>query len=152
MSEIKIISANCQGLHDFKKRKDVLHFYRQQKCNILCLQDTHFTQDMESDIRNEWGYDVYFNSYSSNSRGVAIFFNNDFEFTVHKDIIDDTGNFIALDLTIENQRLSLISIYGPNEDNPEFYGKIAEIIDELENKHVIFVGDLNLVIKPELDY
>ena len=72
MSEIKIISANCQGLHDFKKRKDVLHFYRQQKCNILCLQDTHFTQDMESDIRNEWGYDVYFNSYSSNSRGIAI--------------------------------------------------------------------------------
>ena len=52
MSEIKIISASCQGLHDFKK-KDLLHFYRQQKCNILCLQDTHFTQDMESDIRNE---------------------------------------------------------------------------------------------------
>ena len=42
--------------------------------------------------------------------GGAIFFNNDFEFTVHKNIIDDTGNFIAIDLTIENQRLSLISI------------------------------------------
>ena len=64
---------------------------------------------MESDIRNEWGYDVYFISYSSNSRGVAIFFNNDLQLTVHKDIIDDTINFKALDLTIENQRL--ISIY-----------------------------------------
>ena len=53
MSEIKIISASCQGLHDFKKRKDLLHFYHEQKCNILCLQDTHFTQDMESDILNE---------------------------------------------------------------------------------------------------
>ena len=43
MSEIKIVSANCQGLHDLKKKrkkKDVLHFYREQKCNILCLQDT----------------------------------------------------------------------------------------------------------------
>ena len=79
------------------------------------------------------------------------FINNDFEFNVHNDIIDDTGFFIALDLTIENQRLSLISIYGPNEDNPEFYGKITKIIDNLENKHVIFVGDFNLVLKPELD-
>ena len=35
----------------------MLHFYRKQKCNILCLQDTHFTQDIESDIRNEGGYD-----------------------------------------------------------------------------------------------
>ena len=43
----------------------------------------------KSDIRNEWGYDVYFNSYSSKSRGVAIFFDNDFEFTVHKEITDD---------------------------------------------------------------
>ena len=55
-------------------------------------------------------------------------------------------------LIIENQRLSLLSTYVPNEDHPEFYGKIAESMDDLENKHVIFVGDFNLVIKPELDY
>lgn len=59
MSELKIKSANCQGMHDFKKRKDVLQYYRQSECNILCLQDTHFSTNMENDIRNEWGYDVY---------------------------------------------------------------------------------------------
>ena len=47
--------------------------------------------------------------------------------------------------------LQLISIYGPNEDNPEFFGKIAKIIDNLENKHIIFEGYFNLVLKPELD-
>lgn len=86
MAGVKIISINCQGLHDNKKRKDVFQFYMQQKCNILCLQDTYFTEDMENDITNEWGYTAYFNSFSSQSRGVAILFNNNFDFIVHKKI------------------------------------------------------------------
>ena len=72
---IKVATVNCQGLATPSKRQDVLNYYKTKGFSILCLQDTHFTQDMESDIRNEWGYDVYFNSYSSNSRGVAIFLN-----------------------------------------------------------------------------
>ena len=42
MSDLKIVSVNCQGLGDFKKRKDVFQYYRKLGCNILCLQDTHF--------------------------------------------------------------------------------------------------------------
>jgi Leu/Phe-tRNA-protein transferase len=51
LSEFKIISANCQGLHDFKKRKEVLQYYRQLQCIVLCLQDIHFTDDMKSWIK-----------------------------------------------------------------------------------------------------
>ena len=118
MSTIKIISANCQGLHDYKKRKDVFQYYRQLDCSILCLQDTHFTKDIENNIRNEWGFDAVFNSYTSQARGVAIFFNNNFDFKIHKKIDDDSGNFIALDLDINDQRVCLITVYGPNEDTP----------------------------------
>ena len=152
MSNFTVISANCQGLHDFKKRKDVLHYYKQSQCNILCLQDTHFTSDMENDIRNEWGYEVYFNSFSSKSRGVAIFLNNNFEVKVHKKMSDETGNLLALDLTIENKRMSLITIYGPNNDTPIFYEGLSDIIRELQNQDIILVGDFNLVLDPEKDY
>lgn len=152
MAGVKIISINCQGLHDYKKRKDVFQFYRQQKCNILCLQDTHFTEDMENHITNEWGYTAYFNSFSSQSRGVAILFNNNFDFIVHKKKSDDTGNFLALDLTIENSRISLITIYGPNEDDPNFYEKITHTFEEFNNRHTIVVGDFNFVINPDRDY
>lgn len=152
MAGVKIISINCQGLHDYKKRKDVFQFYRQQKCNILCLQDTHFTEDMENDITNEWGYTAYFNSFSSQSRGVAILFNNNFDFIVHRKKSDDTGNFLALDLTIENSRISLITIYEPNEDDPNFYEKITDTFEEFNNRHTIVVGDFNLVINPDRDY
>lgn len=152
MAGVKIISINCQGLHDYKKRKDVFQFYRQQKCNILCLQDTHFTEEMENNITNEWGYTAYFNSFSSQSRGVAILFNNNFDFIVHRKKSDDTGNFLALDLTIENSRISLITIYGPNEDDPNFYEKISDTFEEFNNRHTIVVGDFNLVINSDVDY
>ena len=42
------------------------------------------TSEMENDIQNKWGYDIYFNSFSSKSRGVTIFLNNNFELKVHK--------------------------------------------------------------------
>lgn len=53
MSEIKIISVNCQGLNDNLKRRDVFQYFRHQNCSILCLIDTHFTLDMEQTVRNE---------------------------------------------------------------------------------------------------
>lgn len=43
-----------------------------------------FTEDMENDITNKWGYTAYFNSFLSQSRGVAILFNNKFDFIVHR--------------------------------------------------------------------
>lgn len=152
MSELKIISANCQGLHNFKKRKDVLQYYKQLECNILCLQDTHFTIDMETDIRNEWGYDVYFDSFTSQSRGIAIFINNNFEYKVHNTVNDNSGNFLALDIELSNIRVSLAVIYGPNEDNPGFYNMVSEAINNFKNDNIILVGDFNLVLNPDKDY
>ena len=73
MDKINICSLNCQGLGDPKKRRDVLHYLRNKHFSIICLQDTHFTGDIEKIISSEWGYKAVYNSYNSRSRGVAIF-------------------------------------------------------------------------------
>ena len=113
---IKIATVNCQGLGSPSKRQDVLNFYKTKGYSIICLQDTHFTSDIEPFIETQWGYKCVFNSYSSNSRGVAIFFNNDFELKLHREKKDNEGNLIALDLSIEEHRVTLVNIYGPNTD------------------------------------
>ena len=92
MADLNIVSVNCQGLGDFEKRKDIFLNYRKTKLNILCLQDTHFTPQKELDIRNQWGFDAYFSSYTSNARGVAILFNNNFEFKILNEKKDETVN------------------------------------------------------------
>ena len=72
MSDITVISANCQGLHDFLKRKDVLHYYKQLQCKF-CLCRTPILLVIWKMNGNEWGYEVYSNSYSSKSEGVVVF-------------------------------------------------------------------------------
>ena len=74
------------------KRKDVLNFLKQQRCSIYFLQDTHFTKSEENNVRAQWGYECfYFSTFSSQQRGVAIFFNNNFEYKLHSQYPDNEG-------------------------------------------------------------
>ena len=80
MAKLSVISCNCQGLGDFRKRKDVFHYLREKKFDIYFLQDTHFEKKIEKQIRAEWGYESFFASFNSQSRGVAVLLNNTFDF------------------------------------------------------------------------
>ena len=101
-----IILNFSQGLNSAEKRGDVLNYLKSKDYNIYCLQDTHFTEQEEVLIRRQWGGKCFFNSFASNQRGVAIMFNSNTEFVIHKTKIDDTGNLIALDLTIEGEKVT----------------------------------------------
>ena len=82
MDSLKILTVNCQGLGDINKRKDVFDYLKTKNCDIYCIQDTHFTCEIENQVRSTWGNDIFFSSFASNSRGVAICFNNTFEYKV----------------------------------------------------------------------
>ena len=148
---ITIASCNCQGLGGRDKRKDVLIFFKQRKYAIYCIQDTHFTEREENYIRAQWGFDSYFSSYDSQSRGTAILLNNIFEHTIHSEKKDNEGNKVILDISLLNKRITLINIYGPNRDQPGFYEALRSDINTLGNKYIILAGDFNLVMSPEKD-
>lgn len=121
MDNISLLSINCQGLGNFQKRRDIMHFWKQKKYDILLLQDTHFEKKMEKYITAEWGYQAIFASNNSLSRGVAILFNNTFEFKIKNIIRDDKcGNYIFALLKLKEVDYLIINIYGPNRDNPDF--------------------------------
>ena len=84
MDELSVMSCNGQGLGNFRKRRDLFQYLRQKKCSVYFLQDTHFEPKMERQIRAEWGYECYFSSFNSQSRGVAILFSNTFDFKLYK--------------------------------------------------------------------
>ena len=133
------------------KRLNVFDFYRKKCYSILCLQDTHFVKDNEPIVETQWGYTCIFYSYKSNARGVCILLSNNFEFKIHNIKKDDDGNFLAIDLTIEEYRVTLVNIYGPNSDQPSFFENIRNIFLELDNEYYILCGDFNLVLNQDLD-
>lgn len=148
---LKIATVNCQGLATASKRQDVLNFYKEKGYSILCLQDTHFTEDIEPFVETQWGYTCFFNSFKSNTRGVAIMFNNNFEFKVNQTRTDNDGNLLALDMVIEENKVTLINIYGPNSDTPNFYDMVRDVLLDFDNEYIFLCGDFNLVLNPSID-
>ena len=79
MGGLKILSLNCRGLNGMKKRKEVFQFLKENKSDIYCLQDTHFTMEMQKTVYAEWNSECYFSHGTSKSRGVAVLFGNNIE-------------------------------------------------------------------------
>ena len=71
-----------------------------------------------------------------------IVFNN-FKFRIHKVNSDENGNKLIIDIIMEGKRLTLINIYGPNRDHPDFYNKILTYIKQTTYP-VILAGYLKL--------
>jgi exonuclease III len=116
------------------------------------LIDTHITKkNVENQWHTDWGYDAYFSSYASNSKGVSILFKNTFEFKIHRDIKDKNGNFIILVITVSDYRFTLVAVYGPNEDNPECVSNLYSNMILCENTSIISVSDWNVVQNYEKD-
>ena len=151
MDSIKVLTVNCQGLGDISKRKDVFDYLKSKQCDIYCIQDTHFTCDIENHVRNSWGYESFFSSFASNSRGVALLFNNTFEFKVLKEKKDLNGNYLVLDICIGKEKITLVTVYGPNSDTPDFFSQLMSNIEDFGNENFIICGDFNLVLDPHID-
>ena len=119
-NNLKVLSANCQGLQNFQKCFDVLNYFKTLGVNILCLQDTHWIQYDLSRIKNIWGKNCYINGFKTNARGVAILINDSTEFEVESKQEDKNGNMLCLNLKLNSIKILLINIYAPNSDTPDF--------------------------------
>ena len=136
---------------DNNKRSDIFNWLKEKQFSIYCIQDFHLSKEQENSIETEWGYTCVFSSYKTNARGTVILFNNNFEFKINKTKTDTNGNLVAIDLTCVEQRFTLISIYGPNEDNVPFFLDLKQIILEFNNSSVCICGDWNLVLDYSID-
>ena len=131
----------------------MFHYVRQKKYDIICLQDVYLESKMEAYVQREWGYDIYMSPFLSNRRGVLTLINNTFEYDIGQVKKDPNGNFLITELTICGKKviLHVVNIYGPNEDNPQFYSNIQQHVFEIGNENIIFCGDWNLILNPILD-
>ena len=119
--------------------------------NIVCLQDTHLTKNDECSIRTVWNGDIWLNGISTNSRGVAVMVNNNFEYKAEIIHRDTQGNLLVLDLILSNFTLRIINLYAPNTDNPGFFCKVRNFVETSNQQYNIVCGDFNLVLDKEMD-
>ena len=74
-----------------------------------------------------------------------------FEYEALECNIDKDGNFLQLLLKMSSFKLNLMTVYGPNNDNPDFFKLIQDTIDKTDADYSIVCGDFNLVLNPLID-
>ncbi len=151
MSSINIISQNVRGLGDYQKRRKLFNWFHNKSENVFLLQESHSCKEKESIWKTEWGGDIFFSHGSGAARGVCIMFKNNVSKTIHNVLADDNGRYVIIDIEIDGVRLTLANIYGPNDDNPDFYIKLIELIESLPNDNRLIGGDFNLVLDIDKD-
>ena len=58
-----------RGLRNKRERNQIFHFLTQKDYDIIFVQKSHGTQEIESFWKNEWGADITFSHFSSRARG-----------------------------------------------------------------------------------
>ena len=118
--------------------------FREDKYDIVLLQDVHWDKVIQDKIKEEWGYISIISPYTTQARGTAILFDNTFEFSLGEQITSDIGNYTLVEMNLPTgMSIVLGSIYGPNQDTPEFYKDLGKLIEKFENPSIILGGDWN---------
>ena len=103
-------------MRDRTKRPDVLNYFLQLNPNIICLQDTLLTADDENLLKLTSNCNCFISGSRTNARGVAILLKENFPHKIIKFVPDKDGNYIYVDMELENITLRIINIYAPNTD------------------------------------
>lgn len=146
------MSLNVNGLGDTDKRRDMFRYLKNADSPIVLIQETHCTLDQQHLWRAEWDGECYFSNGTSASRGVATMFKKNSRIKIRDVMTDSVGRWLITDLDIEEEIITLVNVYGPNEDRAEFYLELFEILENRECQEIILAGDLNLTLDPRKDY
>ena len=120
-----------------------------RKNDILFITDCRLgnqTNEIERlmGLNKNASYKLYSNS-KMDSRGVAIAIKRNIFHEILEQFHSADQNIVLLRLKIKGVELVLGAIYGPNENNPEFYRSLRE---KVENWNLPFIigGDFNTVL------
>ena len=127
-----------------EKREDLFHKWKKEEFDIVLLQDTHWSPNTILRVREEWEFKCIHSTFSTKSRGSSILINNTFEYTIGQLKVDPGGNYVLVEIKLANNFAFLIgSVYGPNEDSPNFYHNLDSTINAFGNPNIIIAGDWN---------
>ncbi len=151
MHTLNILSLNMNGLNSAVKRTHVLEYLHRKSISCALIQETHLKQSDVARFQNKYYKLAAFSSAQNKTKGVLILVNRKLNLTIEHLGSDEKGKFVFIRCKIYNNRLALVSIYGPNETDSAFLTQISKTLLEEIDCPLVVGGDFNAVINPALD-
>jgi len=140
---LTIYSLNANGLRDKTKLKNILTACDFYKCDILCLQETFWSEDIMSEVKKLWKGHVFYNNYNEQHRkGVAILVKKEISQVKHV-AYGDKGRLLKITFEYSDKLINVFSVYAPNDHSKRriFFRDCKKFINE--NEINIIGGDFN---------
>lgn len=145
MSDIKIISLNVKGVGHVVKRQKIISLLKRENAQIALLQETHLSDLEHMKLRRGWVGQVFYSSFNSHSRGVAVLIHKKLPFTLEEVFKDDGGRYVIISGFLFGERILIGSIYGPNAFEPSFFSRLLAAASSRLAPFTVLGGDFNCV-------
>lgn len=152
----KLASLNVRGIRSSTKRKALFTWLNERKYDIIFLQETYSTVDVEYIWKTQWKGKLYFSHGSNHSCGVMVLVRGDLDFELISINSDDDGRSIVMEAVVQESSYLFVNIYAPNrtQDQCRFFDKLNNNIEDcVANKElkIILGGDFNVTFDSDLD-
>ena len=143
-NEFNLLSLNVRGIRTFEKRKAVFSWLVNSDADIIFLQETYSTRDIENIWTKQWKGEMFFSHGGNHSRSVLILTKDNLDFKIHSTKVDSQGRYIFLEAYIQDSPYFLLNIYAPNKCSEQFlfFKDVLDILkgSRVEQDHPFIVG------------
>ena len=151
-----VLSLNVRGIRDLNKRKSIFTWTRNQKADIIFLQETFSTPDVFDSWKFQWPGDMYYSHGSNHSKGVLVLIRGTLQFELKSVKKDSHGRFVIVEALVQDSPVLLINIYAPNNtyDAIDFYESLRTTLlesDYDQDYKFIMGGDFNVPLSLQFD-
>ena len=151
-SDLSIVCQNVNGLGNKIKRAQIMAHLTTLKPDLIFLIDSRLGPQGQRDFFNDYpDYLFFFNSNSSNSRGVDILIHRRCALSVNSSWGDEDGNLLILDCSFDGDKFIFCALYGPNQDQPTFYQALWDRLNNYGTSNILIAGDWNVYQDPKID-
>ena len=133
------------------KRGQLFEWFRTNNFDIIFLQEVHCSENSINTWKNEWGGHGFYSGNSKSKEGVAILINPKTNISVSNFTELQQGRLVKLDICLNDKDITLINIYGPNNDETNIFDILETHILDNDEKTYIIGGDFNTVLDGNLD-
>ena len=151
---IKTLTVNVRGLGNHIKQRTLFQFFKKEKCDIICLQETHITSKCADTWKRQWCGDFYISEGSSHGKGQIIMINKKLRAT-HCQQLCNGERILGIKFNVDDKTFYVFNVYGPSTEDERtiFFSQLEERcrVSVEDNAQVIIAGDFNEVSSNDLD-
>lgn len=148
---LRLCTWNIKGRYSPIKKKKILLSLKKEKIDIAMLQKTHLNDEEHLKLQ-QCGFDqVYFSSFTTKSRGVAILIRKNLPVKVSKCIKDKYGRFVLITASLHGEDFAPLNVYCPPCHPLHFLMEAFTKLSDLAVESTIVGGDFNCLMNPLMD-